>query len=235
MRLLLYTSAFILVFSACSKSNNQNQILSSAIQDRLSILSKSFRYEIYRINKKTIDCNRFDRDIRDAINKINNGSFSDNEMNNLNHFIQDNVRLIDNNEAEMALIDHASKKSEIVNYILLTELLVLDKVIFQVRNMDNSFSCLRAVVSPVTEENIKTGKDYQADIYLSAWDSLFDPIITINTPTGPIRMIVDSFCVGKYRCGNSFPGKQTFSGEIEIKDENGQTIKYPFQHSYNVK
>lgn len=234
MREILFLILIVSFFS-CNKPTVENKILSESIEIRLEILKNSFKHIIYSAYNKTISHNAFHKHIEHCIVKAKDGSLSNEDIEDINNFIQGSLEILNCSIKEIPLISYSSDRVEMINQFRLTELLILDKIIFRERNVNNNFSNLRAIVCPITTGDINVGQDYVANIYLTSWDSLFEPKIKIITSNGLEELYPVDSCVGKYICVPWSKGKEKFSGEIEVKNELGKTIHLPFQHEFFVQ
>lgn len=234
MRQLLLLILVISFFS-CDKQLIENKILNESIEIRIEILKNSFKHKIYSAYNKTIDYDAFHKQINYCIAKTRDNSLSTEDIDDINNFIKGSLEILNCTAKEIPPINYSNDKIEMINQFQLTELLILDKIIFQERNVNNNFSNLRAIICPISENTPKVGQEYDANIYLTSWDSLFEPRIKIMTPTGLEELHLVDSCVGKYRSVIWVKGKNNISGEIELKNELGQTIHLPFQHEFFVE
>ena len=114
--------------------------------------------------------------------------------------------------------DIRNAESDVLNYLYRS----IDEESFK-------FNELRAVVIPRTSKYIYQGASYEAEVFLSAFDTTLAPTISIN---GQPLSIVDGRGVYKTRGGSL--GPQKFNGVINYVAPDGGTRLYRFEESYNV-
>ncbi len=229
----LYTVAIFLTLFACNSRTTEIKNLTSLINKRLEIISKSYKHNIYKKIYKSIDHIQFDDRIKELVIRANRGVLKQSDIDELNTYIKNEFSILDYNTDDIPSISFSTDKTEMINQLRLTQLLALDNIIFLEKNYNNNFDKLRPIVCPTTYD-VKAGNEYSANIYLTSWDPMFEPVIKIMTPNGFVNIPVDS-CIGKYKCLTSSQGNATFEGKIEVRNELGETISLPFKHEFLVK
>lgn len=91
------------------------------------------------------------------------------------------------------------------------------------------FNQLRAVVIPQTSKYVYQGSNYEADVYLTAFDTTLTPSISVN---GRPLNIVDG--KGVYRTVGNQLGQQKYSGVINYTAPDGSMRRYPFEEDFTV-
>lgn len=148
-------------------------------------------------------------------------------------------------------------KSEYLHAILAADVVLLNSLILEIREVENNCISYMYSISSVDEkwpvkqeayvkaENvyIKQGTVYEAKIFVANYDSKQQPKVYINQPTNSSlseeskpELIIegkDGFCT--YRTVANSPGWHSYSGYIEIVDRIGNSDRYPFNSSYFVE
>ncbi len=140
--------------------------------------------------------------------------------------------------------------------ILAADVVLLNKLILEVRNAEadvvaqlytavdiEGFSFDKVVAKVVAKSNyVLTGDEYEAEIFVAAYDSKQQPKITVGSGVDSVNLTVigtpetieGKDGVGIYKKGAGATGEQKFGGIIEVVSKNGSTTKYPFESSYFV-
>lgn len=101
------------------------------------------------------------------------------------------------------------------------------------RNIDAGtvkFTGVKAIVMPKSNYVIQ-GDNYEADVFLAAYDDTQDPTFEIDGVELPAENIVGG--VGKVTFPASSVGERTWGGVIKLIT-NGEVKEYPIEASYNV-
>ena len=93
---------------------------------------------------------------------------------------------------------------------------------------DFRFDNLQAIVTTETSV-VRVGDRYSANIFLGAYDSHLNPIITLN---GQALEVNDG--MANYKIKTKEPGMHTLSGSIDVTDRKKAVRKYPFSTCYYV-
>ncbi len=128
--------------------------------------------------------------------------------------------------------------------VLAADVVILNKLIVDIKNIEADivaklFSQISAedfpfdmiVAKVVPKSNyVLQGTDYEADIFVSAYDSKNNPTITID---GGGEVPADSG-IGKYKVSAGAEGLKKYSGTIQVQKKSGATVSYPFNSEYIV-
>ncbi len=145
------------------------------------------------------------------------------------------------NFGEMPLTAAITLLTKYESDVKASEAEVLTYLIDQVGAQEETFDRVRAMVVP-RSEYVMAGTDYEADIFVSAWNSTKTPQVIIghmDTATGVIaedaRLVPVEFGKGKLRIKASGVGEKDFSGYIKVEDPGGSGFNlYPFATAYTV-
>ncbi len=96
---------------------------------------------------------------------------------------------------------------------------------------DVTFTGVKAMVQPKSNYVVQ-GDEFEAEVFLAAFDDTQEPKITVNGESLPAEMI--SGGVGKVKIPTSGIGEQKWGGIIEIKQVGSGTKTYEFSGSYTV-
>lgn len=140
--------------------------------------------------------------------------------------------------------------------ILAADVVILNKMILEVRNAEadvvaqlyamidaEGFSFDKVEAKVIAKSNyVLTGSEYEAEIFVAAYDSKTQPTILVgssadtitNEVAGNVTTIEGKDGVGIYKVGAGSIGEQKYGGVIEVTSRNGVTTKYPFNASYFV-
>lgn len=140
--------------------------------------------------------------------------------------------------------------------ILAADLTLLNKFIAEVRSAeadvvaqlytkvssdDFKFNKIAAKVVPKTKFVI-TGEEFEADIFVAAYDTIVAPEVIIGSGVDSVNMKVlgnpqtleGEGGLVKYKAAAGAPGRQEYGGIINIKTPSGATKSYPFAGEYFV-
>ncbi len=106
---------------------------------------------------------------------------------------------------------------------------VLNHLYSQIDAGSFKFNKLRPVVIP-TSNYVTMGSDYEAKVFIAAFDTTQSPVITVGDAT----LDVDETGTGTYRVRASSTGPKRWGGIIALKAPDGSTKTYPFESAYNV-
>ncbi len=101
------------------------------------------------------------------------------------------------------------------------------------RNIDKGslkFTGVRAVVMPKSNYLLQ-GDQYEADVFLAAYDDTQEPEVVINGTPLPKDQVVGG--VGKVKFSASRIGTNKWAGVIRLST-NGEVKEYPIENEYNV-
>lgn len=140
--------------------------------------------------------------------------------------------------------------------ILAADVVLLNKLILEVRNAEadvvaqlytavdiEGFSFDKVVAKVVAKSNyVMTGEEYEAEIFVAAYDSKQQPKILVGsgvdsanlTVIGTPETVEGKDGVGVYKRSAGGLGEQKFGGIIEVVSKSGAVSKYPFESSYFV-
>ncbi|MFV0522087.1 MAG: gliding motility protein GldM [Mangrovibacterium sp.] len=77
--------------------------------------------------------------------------------------------------------------------------------------------------------SVLQGDTYQAEVFLAAEDTTQQPQVMVDGKTLPIKA-----GKGIYEAAATKPGTYTWSGEINFKSSDGETLSFPFEQEYQV-
>ncbi|MBN2728606.1 MAG: gliding motility protein GldM [Bacteroidales bacterium] len=140
--------------------------------------------------------------------------------------------------------------------ILAADVVLLNKLVLEVRNAEadvvaalysavdaDDFSFDQVGAKVVSKSNyVLVGDEYEAEIFVAAYDSKQQPTIIIgsgvdtltNEVLGNAETIEGENGMGLYKVSASGTGEQTFGGVIKVKSKSGAETAYPFESSYFV-
>ncbi len=105
---------------------------------------------------------------------------------------------------------------------------VVNKLFADVAKVDIPFDTVAPkIVAPTSY--VLLGDEYQADIFLAAFNKTKDPRITIDDETIPV-----SHGLGKYHLQTDQEGPHSYTGNIEVETNTGELKSFPFESSYIV-
>lgn len=116
-------------------------------------------------------------------------------------------------------VDVRNGETEVLNYLY-----------SQIDAASFKFNKLRPVVIP-NANYVTSGSDYEAQVFISAFDTTQAPVIKVGDQVLPL----DESGKGIYKVrASGTPGKRTWGGVISLKAPDGNIISYPFDASYVV-
>lgn len=140
--------------------------------------------------------------------------------------------------------------------VLAADVVLLNKIILEIRNAESEvvstlfsavdaegFSFDKVEAKVIAKSNyVLTGSEYEAEIFVAAYDSKQQPKILVGSGvdtvsmevSGNVQTIEGENGVGYYKVGAGATGEQKFGGVIEVISRSGVTSKYPFSASYFV-
>jgi len=118
---------------------------------------------------------------------------------------------------------------------------VIAKLYSAVDAGDFKFDQVVAKVVPKSSYVLQGG-DYEADIFVAAYDSKTNPDVfvwegldsIIGTPPGEGTKVPGEAGLSKYKVPSSGIGEKKYAGVISLKTPSGDIKKYPFHSSYTV-
>jgi gliding motility-associated protein GldM len=140
--------------------------------------------------------------------------------------------------------------------VLAADVVLLNKIILEIRNAESEvvstlfaavdaegFSFDKVEAKVIAKSNyVLTGSEYEAEIFVAAYDSKQQPKIILGSGvdsvslevSGDVQTIEGEDGVGYYKVGATSIGEQKFGGVIEVISRSGVVSKYPFNASYFV-
>ena len=133
--------------------------------------------------------------------------------------------------------------TQIQSEILNAEAVIVEKLYSSISASDFKFNTLKAIVIPNTNNVIK-GNNYEAKVFLAAYDTTQPPDILIGDfeeVDGKIQMKgkyqtldVDKENRGVYSRKETTIGNKNFKGIIQLTAPTGEIRKFPFERTYTV-
>jgi gliding motility-associated protein GldM len=140
--------------------------------------------------------------------------------------------------------------------ILAADIVILNKLITDIRNAESGivtelltsigetdfkFNKIAAKVVP-RSKFIISGEEYEADIFVAAYDTIDAPEVIIGTAydsisgtvQGTTKVLEGERGLVKYRVPSGGPGVQTFGGIIRLRQPGGGIVEYGFNEEYVV-
>ncbi|MBL4705929.1 MAG: gliding motility protein GldM, partial [Flavobacteriales bacterium] len=124
-----------------------------------------------------------------------------------------------------ATIVHLTK---LQNDIKNAELDIVNKLYAAVAKVDIAFDTVAPkVVAPTSY--VLLGEEYNADVFLAAFNKTKNPKISINGEAIPVKS-----GLGQYKLKTSREGAFTYNGIIQVETNSGEIKKFPFESNYIV-
>ena len=140
--------------------------------------------------------------------------------------------------------------------ILAADVVLLNKLVLEVRNAEadvvaqlysavsaKDFAFDKVGAKVIAKSNyVLVGDDYEAEIFVAAYDSKQQPVIVVGSSvdsttlevSGDAKTLEGENGVGIYKVPGSSIGEQKFGGVIKVTSKSGGEQKYPFSSSYIV-
>lgn len=112
-----------------------------------------------------------------------------------------------------------------------TESDVISELQYNIGKSDLKFTGVRAIVMPKSNY-VTQGGEYEAEVFLAAYDDTQEPEITINGNQLPSEQIENGRGIVKFKA--SSVGEQKWAGVIKIQQMGKDPIEYPIEASYTV-
>lgn len=160
----------------------------------------------------------------------------------VNNDIEGHVNWEMKNFYHLILAGSVTNLNRMITQIKNAEYDVLNNLYQGISLGDFKFDKIVAKVVPKSSY-VLTGDNYEADIFIAAYDSKLTPTVTvwtgldsiIGTPTTEGTDVPGSNGINKYTVSAGSTGEQKFAGIIKIKKPNSdEFLTYPFHSSYVV-
>lgn len=112
-----------------------------------------------------------------------------------------------------------------------TESDVISELQYNIGKSDLKFTGVRAIVMPKSNY-VTQGDEYEAEVFLAAYDDTQEPEITINGNALPSEQIENGKGLVKFKA--NAVGEQKWAGVIKIQQMGKDPIEYPIQATYTV-
>ncbi len=123
----------------------------------------------------------------------------------------------------------AANLTRLVTEVRNTEFDIVNNLYSRIAADSYTFDKVAAALVP-SSTIVMQGGYYEADVFVTAYDSKQAPFITLQGSRIPVE---DG--VGKIRIPASSPGQKSFSGRIEIPDPSGNKMFYDFKGDFVVQ
>lgn len=134
------------------------------------------------------------------------------------------------NFEHLPMIAVIAMMSKMQNDIRNIESDMLSYLLGRIGKSDFKFNTIQAIVY-APNSYVKIGEEFQAEVFIAAYDSTKDPVIVLDDGT---ELDVQNG-KGIYNPGTGSPGTFQWGGKIILKDPaTGDTTSFPFTHEYEV-